>query len=251
MESSFVGRPFHFGPAKQPAHRPIRVSNDEHRSAVAVGTGGAEAALVGRLVDERPLRLRVALLRGRVRPGLRRARWLGGRRVVYFVGSIFFTSAATIQWFQSGGLAFPLRRLGWWSAIVQLVGTLYFNATTFRALQTGLDANEYDRLVWTPDALGSVCFLVASYLACVEISGLSARPLRTRDSVIATANLVGSVAFGIAAVASFVVPSNGSALDLAAANLFTALGGVCFFVGAVLLGPASPHQGDAVGSTDP
>jgi hypothetical protein len=144
---------------------------------------------------------------------------------------------------------FSLRRLGWWSAIVQLVGTLYFNATTFRALQSGLDANEYDRLVWTPDALGSVCFLVASYLACVEISGPTARPLRTRDSLIATVNLVGSVFFGIAAVASFVVPSTGSTVDLAAANLFTALGGVCFFVGAVLLRPASSHQDDAPLST--
>jgi hypothetical protein len=169
--------------------------------------------------------------------------------VVYFVGSIFFTSAATIQWLQSGGLAFPLRRLGWWSATVQLVGTLYFNATTFRALQSGLDANEYDRLVWTPDALGSICFLVASYLACVEISGPTARPLRTRDSLIATVNLVGSVFFGIAAVASFVVPSTGSTVDLAAANLFTALGGVCFFVGAVLLRPASSPQDDASLST--
>jgi hypothetical protein len=170
---------------------------------------------------------------------------------VYFAGSILFTSAATLQWLQSRGPALAVRQLDWWSASVQLVGTVYFNVTTFRALQTGLDANEYDRLVWTPDALGSVCFLVASYLACVAISGLSARPRRTRDSVIATANLVGSVAFGIAAVASFVLPSTGSALDLAAANLFTALGGVCFFAGAILLRPASPHQDDAVGSTGP
>ena len=156
---------------------------------------------------------------------------------IYFVGSIFFTSAATIQWLTSRGLAFDLRDLGWWSSAVQLVGTVYFNATTFRAFQTGLDANEYDRLVWTPDALGSVCFLVASYLACVQVSGLSARPHRTRDSAMATLNMVGSIAFGIAAVASYVVPSTGSAIDLAWANLFTALGGVCFFAGSVLLLP--------------
>ena len=157
--------------------------------------------------------------------------------IVYFVGSILFTSAATIQWLAGRGLAFELRGLGWWSNTVQLVGTVYFNFTTFRALQTGLDANEYDKLVWTPDALGSVCFLVSSYLACVEISGLSARPRRTRDSAIATVNLVGSVAFGIAAVASYVVPDTGSALDLAGANIFTALGGLCFLTGALLLLP--------------
>ena len=56
-------------------------------------------------------------------------------------------------------------------------------------------------------------------------------------------NLVGCVAFGISAVGAYVVPSTGSALDLAAANLFTALGGLCFLVGAVLLLPeAAPPR---------
>lgn len=67
--------------------------------------------------------------------------------------------------------------------------------------------------------------------------------------MVATANLVGSIAFGIAAIAAFWVPSTGSVLDLAAANSFTALGGLCFFVGAVLLlprwGPSSQADDDA------
>jgi hypothetical protein len=66
--------------------------------------------------------------------------------------------------------------------------------------------------------------------------------------VVATANLVGSIAFGIAAIAAVWVPSTGTVLDLAAANSFTALGGVCFFVGAVLLlprwGPSSQADDD-------
>jgi hypothetical protein len=110
------------------------------------------------------------------------------------------------------------------------------------------NAKKYDRLVWTPDLRGSVCFLVSSYLACVAISGLTARPHRTKESAIATANLVGSVAFGIAAIASYWVPSSGGVLDLAAANAFTALGGVCFLVGALLVlprGDTSSHAGDA------
>ena len=51
----------------------------------------------------------------------------------------------------------------------------------------------------------------------------------------AAVNLVGCVLFGIAAVASYVVPSSGSILDLAAANWCTSLGGLCFLVGALLL----------------
>src|SRR5215831_5687542 len=83
--------------------------------------------------------------------------------IVFFVGSIFFTSAATLQ-FVHGGLFLP-RRLDWWSNVVQLAGTLFFNASTFHALQTGLDANQYNRLVWTPDWRGSICFLVSGALA--------------------------------------------------------------------------------------
>jgi hypothetical protein len=40
-------------------------------------------------------------------------------------------------------------------------------------------------------------------------------------------------------VAAFWVPSQGGVLDLAAANVFTALGGLCFLIGAVLLLPES------------
>ena len=56
----------------------------------------------------------------------------------------------------------------------------------------------------------------------------------------AAVNLVGCVFFGISALASFIVPSSGSILDLAAANWTTALGALCFLIGALLLLPR-PH----------
>ena len=158
--------------------------------------------------------------------------------VVYFVGSLQFTAAAAIQWLLT------IRRLGldWWAGAIQFAGTLLFNRNTYDAMQEGLDATSYDRLVWTPDVLGSICFLVASCLAYGQCSGgLFRRPKRNRESVIATANLVGSVAFGIAAVAAYWVPTSGSVLDMAAANGFTALGGLCFLAGALLLLPRHPH----------
>ena len=55
--------------------------------------------------------------------------------IVFFVGSIFFTSAAALQYVE-GGLFRP-RGLDWWSNVIQLAGTLFFNVTTFTALQTG------------------------------------------------------------------------------------------------------------------
>ena len=49
-------------------------------------------------------------------------------------------------------------------------------------------------------------------------------------------NLVGSVAFGVSAVASY-VKSNGQLLSLALTNLGTFVGAICFLVGALLLLP--------------
>ena len=167
--------------------------------------------------------------------------------LVFFVGSIFFTSAAALQYVQSG--VFRPRSLDWWSSAVQLVGTFFFNISTFHALQAGLDATEYNRLVWTPDARGSICFLVSGCLAYSEVR----RELRTRTWWIAAVNLAGCVAFGISAVASYVVPSTGSALDLAGANVFTSLGALGFLIGALLLLPrredGSPGSDDAGRST--
>jgi hypothetical protein len=172
---------------------------------------------------------------------------------VFFAGSLLFTTAAALQWLetinagrgpaQTAGrrrrlLSFEPRRIDWWSAGVQLLGTLFFNATTFRALQTGLDSPSYDRLVWRPDALGSACFLVSGYLAYVEVAGqLLGRPPRTLESAIAGVNLLGCLAFGVSAVTAYVVPSTGSEVSLAMVNLCTALGALCFLVGALLLLP--------------
>jgi hypothetical protein len=185
-------------------------------------------------------------------PGFVQAVGSGVDGLVFFVGSIFFTSAAALQTFEAYRAGYGPTGEGWmdwWSSIVQFVGTLLFNVDTFEAMQTGFSDTSYDRLVWTPDAVGSACFLVSGYLAYVAVCGsLACWRRKTREWQIAAVNLAGCIAFGISAVASFVVPSTGSIVDLAAANLFTALGGLCFLIGAVLsLGPS----GDVAGPSKP
>jgi hypothetical protein len=64
--------------------------------------------------------------------------------IVFFVGSIFFTSAATLQLLTTEN---AWRGLAWWSSAVQVAGTIFFNVSTFDALRKGLDATEYNRLV--------------------------------------------------------------------------------------------------------
>jgi hypothetical protein len=166
----------------------------------------------------------------------------GADGAVFFGGSIFFTLAAALE-LREGTLRSQRRfaDASWWSAAVQFVGTLFFNLSTFHAMQAGLSTHQQNRLVWAPDALGSGCFLVSGVLAYAVTTGPHLLPKRWRPAqtdpawVMAAVNLLGCVLFGIAAVASFVVPSTGSILALAPANWGTALGGLCFLIGAVLL----------------
>ncbi len=161
---------------------------------------------------------------------------------VFFAGSIFFTTAALLE-VREGTLRQRRRFVGapWWSAAIQFIGTLFFNLSTFHALQDGLSAQETNRLVWAPDVLGSVCFLVSGALAYSATIGPHLLPARWRPVAedpawsMAAVNLAGCVLFGVAAIASYVVPSTGSVLALAPANWGTALGGLCFLIGAVLL----------------
>jgi hypothetical protein len=204
----------------------------------------------GHLVGRRPLRDRFGLLPRRTVSGIRRTRGSTVDGLVFFVGSIFFTAAATLQLLGTGIAG---HGLDWWSSAVQVAGTLFFNISTFDALRQALDTTEYNRLVWTPDVFGSICFLVSGYLAYVAVCGRPfCRPRRTREWWIAAVNLLGCVAFGISAIASYVIPETGSAVDLARANATTVFGALCFLIGAVLLFPTpteqptgSPSSGDA------
>lgn len=179
--------------------------------------------------------------------------------ITYFIGSIFFTTASFLQYTEvayapttvdgvrRGGLRSLLRirhgRIDWWAAGIQLLGTLWFNRTTLSALLVGLGASPGHHPIWRPDALGSICFLVSSWLAWVEEchGPFAWRPSRL-SWWITTLNLVGSVAFGVSAVASYVT-SSGELLSVALTNLGTFVGALCFLAGALLLLPERTLEG--------
>lgn len=139
--------------------------------------------------------------------------------VTFFVGSIFFTAGGALQTWLASADRRGAGRAAWWTAVVQSAGTLFFNVTTFLALTTTLSNPEYDRLVWRPDAFGSICFLVSGAIAFVAADKRWWSP---------AINLLGCVFFGVSAVAGYVVPESGSMVDLAAANWNTAAGAACF-----------------------
>ncbi len=151
--------------------------------------------------------------------------------VTFFVGSIFFTAGGALQSIGAwpGRGAGRAGRAAWSAAIIQSAGTLFFNVTTFRALETAIESPEYNRLVWRPDAFGSVCFLVSGFIAYAASPRRGWRPVRGASGWWQPAvNLLGCIFFGISAVAGHVVPSTGSMLDLAASNWNTSLGAACF-----------------------
>ena len=181
------------------------------------------------------------------------ARW---DSVTYFVGSLFFTSAAFLTYREAVDAGPPAqnpsrrrffvyqpRRIDWWATAVQLAGTLYFNVSTGTATAADLSAQTAHQHVWRPDAIGSVCFLVASALAWIEVchAWVAWRP-REWAWWIALANLVGSVAFGVSAVAGYISPATGQLRNADRANLGTLVGAVCFLIGALLLLPERTEE---------
>ena len=190
-------------------------------------------------------------------PGYVQLVGVGADGVTFFVGSVFFTSAAFLQYLEVVGtapgpgvetrafrlLSWEPRRIDWLATTVQLVGTLFFNVTTYRGMIESLDAEPSTLLAWRPDALGSICFLVASWLAYAEAGNrwLSWRP-RDLGWTIAALNLLGSVFFGLSAVGAYVVPETGELLDVTLANAGTFLGAICFLLGAALLLPEASRS---------
>jgi hypothetical protein len=145
--------------------------------------------------------------------------------VTFFAGSLLFTAAAYLQYAQA------VRRIDRRAAAIQLAGTLAFNVSTLLAMQHGLDARQTDLRVWAPDAAGSVCFLLSSALAYAQVR----RRARSVSWWIAALNLLGSIAFGIAAIASLVEPASGVMVNVRITNAGTSIGAACFLAGALLL----------------
>lgn len=157
----------------------------------------------------------------------------------FVVGSVCFTAAAA---FQLGGTP-RAERTDWWASLVQLVGTLCFNISTYAATRD-LGAAGSRRLVWAPDVYGSICFLVAGALAVAAVRARARHgPDRPLDRRVARLNLAGSVAFGAAAVAARYIGGTTEVTNVALVNLGTFAGAVCFLAGAALLPVASTRVG--------
>ncbi len=171
---------------------------------------------------------------------------VGGPRLagaVFMAGGVFFTTGG----YSSVLLVVNARgekwrwwatepgRLEWGSAVALFVGTLYFGASLLVALLGDLTTAQEHRLVWSPEVVGCVLFLLSGHLALLQLRRERRRG-RGRDLSwwIAIVNQAGSVLFMVAAIAAFVRPTSGDELAVGIANWSTFAGAACFAVAGVM-----------------
>lgn len=176
--------------------------------------------------------------------------------LIFFVGSLFFTSAGYSQYYQainapetldSDGRpqsskkrryhAWQPERIGFWVTFPLFLGTLAFNVNTFGAL-IDLTWLGYDVPVWVPDYVGSILFLVSGTAAVFEFCHrFWCWQERSLTWWIVIINFIGCVAFMISAFLAFARPEPVFNNLAVYATIFTLIGAVCFFVSAYLMWP--------------
>ncbi|MFF2050175.1 hypothetical protein ACFVU2_01120 [Leifsonia sp. NPDC058194] len=184
--------------------------------------------------------------------------WAGAStsNLCYFFGAWFFTFAALLQLLMSGRATVPVSygsgtmvRAAWLAAATQFFGTLLFNVSTSAAI--GAKAIETEKhLVWTPDAAGSVAFLISGVFVLVAFARTDRfwNP-RSIDWWSGQINFLGCVAFGVSAVGAYIL-ANGDAKNDALANGGTFIGALCFFFASLIVLPLwrarAPLQGNDI-----
>ena len=173
------------------------------------------------------------------------------QNLIYFVGSIFFTLAGYLQYFQSINnsedihLRSPSKPWRWWAwqpsridfwvVSSQLLGTLFFNFNTFDAfLSHTLESDLIS--IGMPDILGSILFLISGTFGVIEFNHhIIFWPKRSRQSSITIINFWGCILFmgsAILAPVVFLSPSEWSTL---ASVGMTAAGALAFLISSTLM----------------
>ena len=117
--------------------------------------------------------------------------------ITYLVGGVFFSLGGYASVLQAvntptdiddlGSLSssrwrwwkYEPDRIGWLSAAVLFVGTLFFAVSLVAAFAENFTPRQTNGWIWLPDITGCVCFLVSGHLALLEVSnGRFARRLK-------------------------------------------------------------------------
>ncbi|MBN0048468.1 hypothetical protein JS756_31070 [Streptomyces actuosus] len=173
---------------------------------------------------------------------------------IYFVGGLFFNTGGYVALLQvinaprrPGGhearlvtrpwqwWSYEPMRVDWLSAFLLFAGTLVFAVNLLNSFLEGLTVQQVNRLIWVPDVVGCVLFLVSGHLGFAEIchGQPCLRPHRHGWWIVAV-NQLGSVLFMSSALAAFTRPATGSPLNADIANWGTFTGALCFSAAGLL-----------------
>ncbi|WP_328625650.1 hypothetical protein OHA88_13100 [Streptomyces sp. NBC_00353] len=173
---------------------------------------------------------------------------------IYFAGGLFFNTGGYVSLLQvinaprhvgGGEGRLVTRRWRWWSyepmrvdwlsAFALFAGTLVFAVNLLDSFLHGLNVRQVNRLIWAPDVIGCVLFLVSGHLGFVETC--HGRPCARPHNLgwwIVVVNQLGSVLFMVSALAAFTRPATGSLVNADIANWGTLTGALCFSVAGLL-----------------
>ncbi|GAB7106607.1 hypothetical protein JCM4814A_49210 [Streptomyces phaeofaciens JCM 4814] len=173
---------------------------------------------------------------------------------IYFAGGLFFNTGGYVSLLQvidaprhvgggEGRLVTPSwrwwsyepMRVDWLSAFVLFTGTLVFAVDLLDSFLQGLSVQQVNRLIWVPDIVGCLLFLVSGHLGFAEIchGRRCVRP-RSLGWWIVAVNQLGSVLFMVSAVTAYTRPTTGSLVNADIANWGTLTGALCFSLAGLL-----------------
>ena len=151
--------------------------------------------------------------------------------------------------------AYEPTRPGWVSAFVLFMGTLAFAVSLVDVFLSNLSLKQENHLIWAPEMIGCLLFLVSGHVAIVEICHGWFRliPSSLGWWVVAI-NQLGSVLFFLSGLAAFIRPATGSVISIGLVEWGTALGAFCFSVAGVAQlfeRPESPAAVARAGNSGP
>jgi hypothetical protein len=125
--------------------------------------------------------------------------------------------------------AYEPNRPGWVAAFILFCGTLAFAISLVDAFLSDLSAGQADRLIWAPEMVGCILFLLSGHIGILEVCHGRFRLMAlSLGWWIVIVNQIGSWLFMLSGLAAFVRPVTGEVISAEMINWGTALGAACF-----------------------
>jgi len=164
--------------------------------------------------------------------------------VVYLAGSSLYLIGAVIQAVQGRKMAIndrddpaATRRFADRNsrgAIIQAFGAVLFQTSMTGTLIRSLSTMQQESVIWAPDLVGAVCFVIASTVFFTLRYPIQQRQDNRQSArFLALLNIIGSAFFVLSAVGAYIVPLTDQTLYPQIANIGTFVGAIFFFLSSI------------------